>query len=457
MSTKAKQIGTDLTHGPILKALLIFAVPMVLTNVIQQLYSMVDLIIIGQYVGSVGTVGVSTGGELSDLMTPVATAFSNAGQIYIAQLIGARDQRRVKETVGTLLTIMMIVAIFFMVASILFCNQILELLNCPEEALDQARSYMIITALGMPFIFGYNAVCGILRGMGESKRPMYFIIVAAVINIFLDILLVAVFKMEAAGTAIATALSQFGSFAASFVYMYQRRDQFGLELKVSYFKPKRDAFWIILKLGIPQLVRTCFVRFSMLWVNANINAYGLTISATNSVGNKINKFLEVFTQGVDGASGAMIGQNLGAKKTDRAKKIVWVTLGCLLVIAAVCIGLVLLFPKQLFAVFTNDADVIEFGVTYLQILAVSIFVSALIGPFNSMITGCGFVSMGFVIGILDGVICRIGFSLIFANVFQMGAISYFWGTACCRILPCLLCFSYFMSGKWKTRKLLSEK
>lgn len=456
MSTQAKRVGADLTQGPILKTLLIFAIPMVLSGMIQQLYSMVDLIIIGQFVGPTGTVGVSTGGELSDIMTPMAVGFSTAGQIYIAQLVGAKARQRIREAIGTLITMMMVLSLVFMAGSILFCNQILGLLNCPEEAFTQARAYMIIAAVGMPFIFGYNAVCGILRAMGESKRPMYFIMVAAAINVVLDIVLVAVFKLEAAGTAIATVLSQFGSFAAAMLYMYSRREQFDFELKLSYFKPEKNAFWIILKLGIPQLVRVCLVRFSMLWVNSNINAYGLTVSATNSVGNKINKFQEVFLQGVDGAAGAMIGQNLGAKQPERARKIVWVTLGCTLAISAVSISVALLLPKPLFSIFTTDAAVIDFGVTYLRILAVSIFVSALITPLNSMVTGSGFVSLGFAIGILDGVVCRIGFSLFFSKVLQLGEVSYFWGTACCRILPCIVCFCYFMSGKWKTRRLLSE-
>ena len=454
---KTKSVGQDLTSGPILTGLLAFAIPMILTNLIQQVYSMVDLMIIGKYVGSVGTVAVSTGGELSDIMTPVATSFATAGQIYIAQLVGARETSRVKETIGTLITMMMGISLIFMIGSILFNAQILTLLNCPEEAFTQAQAYMIITALGMPAIFGYNAVCGVLRGMGESKRPMYFIIVAAVINIVLDLLLVVVIPLEAAGTAIATALAQYGSFAAAFWYMYQRKEQFDFELKLSYFKVKKQPFFIIFKLGLPQLVRVCFVRFSMLWVNSNVNAYGLTASATNSVGTKLNKFLEVFIQGVDGAAGAMIGQNLGAKKTERARKITWETLGVTMVIGAVLIFLVLAFPRQLFGIFTTDAEVIEFGVIYLQTLAVGIFFSALIGPFNSMVTGCGFVSLGFFIGILDGMICRIGLSLMFLYVFDMGVLSYFWGTACCRILPCIICFIYFMSGRWAKRKLLSEQ
>lgn len=211
-----QRVGTNLTEGPILQTLLKFAIPIVLASLVQQLYSMVDLIVIGQYVGSIGTVGVNTGGEIIDMITPVAMGFSTAGQIYIAQLAGAGDEAKVKRTVGTLLTFMLGLSIILGIGLIVLSDFFLEMLNCPEEAWGQAKSYMIITAMGTPFIYGYNAVCGVLRGMGESKRPLLFISVAAVVNIVLDVLLVAVIPLEAAGTAIATAASQFGSFAAAF-------------------------------------------------------------------------------------------------------------------------------------------------------------------------------------------------------------------------------------------------
>ncbi len=175
-TVKRAKMGSDLTQGPIMKGLLIFAVPIVLTNLVQQLYSMVDLIVVGQFVGNTGTVGVNTGGEIADLVSPVAMGFSTAGQIFIAQLFGAGQEQRIKKTVGTLLSFMIAVSCVLAVGTILFNRQILELLNCPAEAMGQASSYMVITALGFPFIFGYNAVCGILRGMGESKKPLYFIL-----------------------------------------------------------------------------------------------------------------------------------------------------------------------------------------------------------------------------------------------------------------------------------------
>ncbi|MFQ8582311.1 MAG: MATE family efflux transporter [Holdemania massiliensis] len=295
-AVKKAKVGMNLTEGSILRCLLIFAIPIVLTNLVQQLYSMVDLAVIGQYVGTLGTIGVNTGGEIADLVAPVAMGFSTAGQIYISQLFGAGDEGKIKKTVGTLLSFMILISVVLAVVAIFFHTSILNLINCPQEAMDQASAYMVITAIGFPFIFGYYAVCGILRGMGESKRPLIFILVAAVINIFLDVVLVAGFHMEAAGTAIATVLAQLGSFGAALIFMIRNRGKFDFEPKLSYFKLDGEVMRVIIKLGIPQVVRSLLVRFSMLWVNSTANSYGVVVSSTNSIGNKLQKFLEVFVQ-----------------------------------------------------------------------------------------------------------------------------------------------------------------
>lgn len=450
-------VGLDLTEKPILRSLAVFAVPIILANLIQQFYSLVDLIVIGQFMGSTGTVGVSTGGEVSDMLTPIATSFSAACQIYIAQLAGARNHRKVKTAIGTSITVMMLMSLLFMVGTILFYRPILVLLNCPAEAFGQAAAYMIITCAGMPFIFGYNAVCGVLRGLGESKAPMRFICIAAAVNIVLDLLLVVVFDMQAAGTAIATVFSQFASFAAAAVFMYRNREQLGFEMKLSYFKINADDLRVIVGLGVPQALRSTLVRFSMLWVNANVNAYGMIPSATNSVGNKLQKFLEVGSTGLSQAAAAMVGQNLGARKTERAKKIIWYSFFSSAAIAAVLSAVCLLWPKLVFGVFTQDAGVLEMGVRYLQILVFHLFFSALTSSFQAMIIGSGFASMNFVIGIMDGIICKIGLSILFAWVLDMGAIGFFWGTGLSRAIPGLICLAYFLSGRWKTRKLLEEK
>lgn len=457
LAVNQKKVGTNLTEGSILKGLLIFAIPIVLANLLQQLYSLVDLIVIGKYVGNIGTVGVNTGGELADLVTPVAMGFSTAGQIYIAQLFGAKQEDKIKKTVGTLLTFMFGISILLAALVIVFNDPLLNLLNCPHEALQQAKSYMIITAIGFPCIFGYNAVCGILRGMGESKRPLFFICVAASINLVLDIILVSVFKMEAAGTAIATVASQMGSFLAAFYFMYQKKEQFDFELKLSYFKIDMECMKVLFRLGIPQVVRSMFVRFGMLWVNSNVNAYGLVVSSTNSIGNKLQKFLEVFIQGIDTASASMIGQNLGAKKIDRAKKTIYWTVASVLVCATLSATVCLVMPKTIFGFFTSDSEVLKLGKTFLRIFIIHFYASAITGSFQSMVTGSGFVELGFIIGILDGLVCKIGFGLLFMNFFEPGYIGIWLGVSCSRILPGMISIIYFYSGKWKTRKLLTEK
>lgn len=457
MGAAGKRVGTNLTEGTIWKVLLTFAVPIVLTNVIQQFYSMVDLIIAGKYVGAAGTIGVSTGGELADFLTPVAMALSSAGQIYIAQLVGAKKDKEVKDTVGTLIAVCLIFSFTMMVVAIVFCDVFLDLMNCPQEGYTQARAYLIITATGFPFIFGYNAICGILRGMGESKRPLLFVSVAATVNIVTDILFVVVFRMEAAGTALATVLSQLGSCVAAFVFLYKKKESFGFELKLSFLKIHAYALKTIIRLAIPQVARTMLVRSSMLYVNANCNAFGAAYAQTNSIGNKIQKFLEVFMQGIDAASASMIGQNLGARKQDRAAKTVWTTLAMCMTVALCASAVSLIFPRQMFVLFTNEPDVMDLGVVFLKIMTVHFFCSAFVGAFQSMVTGCGFVEMGFAIGILDGVICKIGFSLFFLHVLGIGATSFWWGTAVSRLLPGCLCCWYFLSGRWKTRRMLSDR
>lgn len=456
MEKATKTVGTNLTEGVIWRVLFAFAVPIILTNVIQQMYSMVDLIIAGKFVGAAGTIGVSIGGEVSDLLTPVAMALGSAGQIYIAQLVGARKDEEVKDTVGTLISICIIVSVTAAVVSVLLCDWFLALMNCPAEGHSQAKAYLIISALGFPFVFGYNAICGILRGMGESKRPLLFIIIAASVNIVTDVLFVVVFRLEAAGTAVATVLSQVGSCAAAFYFLYKKRSDFGFELTPRFLKIRAYAAKTIIRLAIPQIARTMLVRCSMLYVNASCNAFGAAYSQTNSIGNKIQKFLEVFMQGIDSAAASVIGQNLGAQKHDRAAKTVWSTLTMCMIVAMCSTLICLIFPRQLFSLFTNEQTVIDLGVVFLRIMIIHFFCSAFVGAFQSMVTGCGFVELGFAIGILDGVICKIGLSLVFLNVFGVGETSFWWGTALSRLLPGCLCLWYFLSGKWKTRKMLSD-
>ena len=453
---RKQKIGLNMTEGSILKTLLVFAVPILLTNLIQQLYNTVDLIIIGKFVGNEGTVGVSTGGDLINFITMLSIGFSSAGQVYVSQQVGARDYDNLKKTIGTLLSVMMGASLVFAAVGAIVAEPFLRMMNCPEEAFSQAVDYMRITCIGAPFIYGYNAVCGILRGMGESKRPMIFVIIAAVSNIIMDLLFVVVFRMEAAGTALATVIAQFASFAAAFVFMYRKREHFDFDFKLSSFKVYKKPLLVLLRLGIPRALQSSLINVSLLFCSSRINAFGIIASATNSVGNKITRFANIITQSVDTGAATMIGQNLGARKNDRAKKTVHVALAIALGVAAVNSLAAIFAPRLIFSIFTNDPEVIEFGVTFMHISIITFILAAVMGPYQAMITGSGNASLGFLVGILDGVVLRIGLSLLFGELMGMGVVGYFYGNALPRLAPCIIGIIYFYTNAWEKRRLLTE-
>lgn len=451
------KVGLDLTQGNILKQMIRFVIPLLLANFLQQLYNTVDMAVIGHYVGSTGTVGVSSGGEVATLVTFIATAFGSAGQIYVAQLAGAKDSKSISETIGTSLVFMAIVSLVCTVVSIVFCKVFLTWLNTPAEAMGQAVSYMIIVSLGLPFIFGYNAVCGILRGIGEAKRPLLFVAIAATANIIMDLLLVMVFRMEAAGTAIATVIAQIASFVASLVFLYRKKDHLGLDFSVKGLKIHSKHLKVLLELGIPLTAHSALIHGTQIICASHVNAFGLVASATNSIGNKVQKLINVVTMSINSGAGAMVGQNLGAKKIDRAKKIVFTTMGLVAVFACISSFIALVFPRQAFGIFTKDLEVIEFGVTYLRINLIVFALSPFQGSFGSLITGSGHTKLNFLAGLLDGVILRLGISFFMAYTLNMGVVGFFFGNALARLGPTTVGTIYYLSGKWKTRKLLADR
>lgn len=457
MSTARKHVGTDLTEGNILHQLIKFMIPLLLANLLQQLYNTVDMAVIGHYVGSAGTVGVSSGGEVATLVTFMATSFGSAGQIYVAQLYGAKNHKAISETIATSLVFMTILSVICMVLSIVFCPVFLDWLNCPEEALEQAKAYMIVVSFGLPFIFGYNAVCGILRGMGEAKRPLLFVAVAAASNIVMDILFVAIIPLEAAGTAIATVAAQVASFAAAAIFLYKKKEQFQLDFSLKGFKIHGHHLKVLLELGLPLTCQSALIHGTQIICSSHINTFGLVASATNSIGNKVQKLINVFTMSMNGGAGAMVGQNLGARKIDRVKKIVFTTMTLAAIFSSGAALIALFLPKVAFSLFTNDQAVIDFGVTYLRINLIVFAIAPFQGSFGSVITGSGHTKLNFIAGLLDGVILRLGISFLFAYTLNMGVVGFFYGNALARLGPTIVSSIYFFSGKWKTRKLLVDK
>ncbi len=452
-----KNVGVDLTQGSVLGGLVRFVIPLLLANILQQLYNTVDMAVIGNFAGSAGTVGVSTGGEVATLLTFLATSFGSAAQIYVAQLSGAGDHKSIQQTIGTCLSFMAIVSVVCVVVSVVFCDAFLHWLNCPEEAFDQARGYMVTVSLGLPFVFGYNAICGILRGMGEAKRPLLFVAVAASINVVLDLLLVAWIPLGAVGTAIATAAAQCASFLAAGSFLYRKREQFDASFTMGFFRMRQEHLCVLLRLGIPLAAQSALIHGTQLICARHVNAFGLVASATNSIGNKVQKLINILTNSLTSGAGAMVGQNLGARKLDRVRQTVRTTMAMAAIFSGCAAIIAIFFPDQAFRLFTKDQEVIAFGRTYLRIALIVFAIAPLQGSFGAVLTGSGFTQLNFLAGVLDGVVLRLGFSFLFAYGMNMGVVGFFYGNALARLGPTIVSSSYYFSGKWKTRKLLHSK
>ncbi len=440
------KIGVDLTEGPVMTKLLVFVVPLLLSNLIQQLYNTVDVAIIGNFVGSAGTAGVSNGGEAATLITFMAAAFGSAGQIYVSQLFGAKEHKAISETMVTALIFSLGVSLGFTAFCMVFCDVLLNWLNTPAEAFAQAHSYMMIVSLGLPAIFGYNMICGILRGLGEGKRPLLFVTVAAISNVILDILLVAVIPLEAAGTAIATIAAQYASCIAAGIFLYRKRHIFDLHLKG--MRVSREHLGVLLRLGIPLTAQSVFIHFTQLICTASINTFGLAASSTNAIGNKIQKMITVFATSTSAGAGAMVGQCIGAGKLERVKKTVHATLLCTGIICLISCAIAIFLPRQAFSLFGAEPEVLELGVKYMHICILVFVFTCPQGSFSSVLVGTGNARLNFLSGMLDAIL-RLALSYLLAYGLDMGVIGFFLGNAFARLGPISVASLYYFSDRWK--------
>ena len=251
MIQNGKTAVRSYTDGSIPKQLLFFALPFMASNALQVLYSLVDMLIVGRFVGSFGLSAVSTASQIFTFATMFCLGFSTGGQVLIAQLVGAGKKERISPTVGTLFTVLVLIGLFMSAAILCFRKGILSLLSTPPEAAAMASHYLIVCGIGLLFTFGYNMVSAVFRGMGDSKHPFYFILLASLFNLLLDLLFTGLFRWGVAGAALATVIGQAVSFLCAITFLYRNREQFFLSFSPADFKLDRTIFLQLAKLLLP--------------------------------------------------------------------------------------------------------------------------------------------------------------------------------------------------------------
>lgn len=452
MSHRNSSMVTDLTNGSVTKLLLRFAFPLFVSNALQAVYNIVDMIVVGQYIGGAGMSAVSIGGDVLHLLTFVAIGFSSAGQVLISQDVGAKRMEAVQKTIGTMFTFLLGISLVISVGCYYIRDLMLDLLNTPVESYAYTMDYTVTCIVGLFFIYGYNIISAILRGMGDSRRPFVFIAIAAVVNIVLDLLFVAVLKMEVYGAALATVISQGLSFVIALTYLYINKKSFGFDFKPASFRIERQAFKKLVALGVPMAIQSAAINLSKIVLTSWINLYGVVFSALSGLYNKINMMIGIVSQSFTTAGSTMVGQSLGARKYDRVPKIMKVVLYSSLLISTVLAIALFFFSEPIFRMFTNDEEVLATASIVVIPAILNMYGSATRSMSFSLMNGSGNAKLNFAVAIIDGMISRIGISALLGFAVGMGCQGFWYGDALAGYMPMVIGLVFFFSGRWRKDK-----
>lgn len=450
----------DFTKGSITKNLIIFALPLFFANLLQVVYNMADMAVVGHVLGKTGISAVSVGGDVTHLLTFIAMGLSNAGQVLIARYIGAKEREKIGKFVGTMSGFLVLSAIVLTILGLVFQTELLTLMNTPKEAFQGAISYSTVSMAGLTFIYGYNTVSAILRGMGDSKHPFIFIAIAAVLNVILDLLLVIEFNMGEMGAALATIISQAVSFISCVAFLVKRRKEFELTMKLRDFIVwDKEMLSALLKLGIPMAIKTASIQVSKLFVNSYINSYGVAVSAFSGIANKIASVANLISMAMNTAGSTVVGQNLAAGEFSRVKKVLKSLAEITITVSTFFSVLIVLFPEEIFSLFikTTETDVLSIAKNYIPIAILLFYGAAARAIMNALLNGSGNYKINFATAIFDGIIMRIGLALLFGLAFNMQYYGFWLGDALAGFTPFFIGVVFYFNGNWKNSAIKNKE
>ena len=403
----------DLTSGTIWRQLVKFATPLVISNVLQSMYNIVDMIVAGQFIGAESISAISNAGIVINMITNIIVGLTTGGNILIAQYFGAKNKGACKDCASTLLSSSLILGVTLSAVFYAVSRDALSALRVP--VLEEATQYMKICAIGLVFIAGYNALSAMLRAAGNSRAPLICIAVTSCVNIVLDVIFVIVLGKGVVGTALATIIAQGMSFVVAVIIVLRNHDVFGLKLSGLYIK--RETLLRILKLGVPCAVQMSVGAISWLSVAFLINTHGVIISSGNGVSIKIKEFCQLFINAMSLAAAAMAAQNIGAEKYERARKVLFTTVKITLCMSAILIVLVEIFAPGLVRLFTSDKATAGASVQNLRVEIIGQLFYAVILVGHAFMTGAGDTWFAFFSSFVNCILFRIPLAVVLNRYF----------------------------------------
>ena len=450
----------DMTEGTPWKSIVMFSIPLLIGNIAQQLYNTVDSIVVGHYVGDNALAAVGSAGPLFNMLLVLFVGISAGVGIMVSQYFGAKDREELSYTIGTSLILTVLASLLIMIAVPPITKDLLRLLNTPDSILNDCTSYLVILMYGALGLAFYNILSGILRGMGDSFSALYYLLIATVLNIVLDVLFVAKFNMGVSGVALATAIAQGVSSIMCLWKLMHMKEFFDLgrnELKLS----KRHVKQII-QLGIPSGLTQAIFSSAMIVVQSLTNSFGEMFIAANVIVMRVDGFAMMPNFSFGMAMTTYAGQNVGAKKMDRvikgAKQGTLIAVGCSTVIT----GVILLFGKHLMAVFTKTSELVDMSMYMMSILAVGYIAMAVTQSLSGVMRGAGDTVTPMWISLINTVVIRVPLAYGISYATRSPELPY-GRSECIQVSllvtwilgACITAF-FYKRGKWKTKGIMVE-
>ncbi len=376
-----KNSNNDLTEGSIVKSIIWFSIPLLVGNLFQQLYNAVDSYVVGNYVGKAALAAVGASTPVINMLIGFFMGIATGAGVVIAQYFGANDKGRMSKAIHTSSALTLVMAVILTVIGLVFTNPLLHAIGVPDDVFAQSSQYLAIYFGGITFTLIYNMGSGVLRAVGDSKRPLYFLVIASVVNIILDFIFVKGFQWGVAGAGIATLISQgLSALLVCYVLINTNEDY---KLTVKKIKFHKEILIRIIKIGLPTGFQQSIVSLSNVIVQSYVNVYGSSVIAGYSVTVKIDGFVNLPLQAFNMAVTTFVGQNIGAKKYDRVKKGAYITLIMAMLTIGAFVVIMYFFGREFIALFNQETDVIEAG-RLMQLVFLPFY---LFLPINQVING----------------------------------------------------------------------
>ena len=444
--------NTDLTEGKVWKVIVRFALPLLVGNLLQQFYNITDSIIVGQFLGKEALAAVSASFFIYYFIISLVIGVGSGTTVVISQLFGAKQYQKVQLAFSSFFIFMLVGGIILSIAGIIFAEPVFRLTNTPEEVIPQAVAYFRIYIGGTFLFVTFNSIISILRGVGESVRPMLFILITTVLNIAFDLLFILVFKWGIEGAARATVVSQGIGMCIALAYVNNTHPLLSIKKQDMLFDWK--LFKESLKIGLPTSVQQCAIALGLIALLGIVNSFGTNTLTAYGAAGKIDTIITQAILTLSGALAAFCGQNIGAGRLDRVKKGVQFTMYTNIALGLLTFAAVYLFGNEMMRIFTKDIDVVAIGKEYLLIIGGFFIVHGALNVYNGALKGAGDTLFPMITSLVCLWLIRIPLAYYLSS--WLGRNGIWWAIGISITIGLIVTFVYYKMGFWKRRRRIYE-